>query len=80
MPSQPSTKQPTTLQQKLKSADPDVRAYAKHLESENKKLQTKVVKLESQHFTNKNRISALEKELSKGHVRVSIKRFSDTKA
>lgn len=61
---------------KLRAAEPEVRAYVKHLESENKKLQTKTVKLESQYFTDKNRITALEKELKKGHVRVTIRKFA----
>ncbi len=67
----------TKVQSGLKKAEPHVRAYVKHLESENKKLQVKCVKLESQHFTDRNRIAALEKELKKGHVRVQIVRFSD---
>jgi len=67
----------TKVDSSLKKAEPEVRAYVKHLESENKKLQAKCVKLESQYFTDKTRIAALEKELRKGHVRVQIIRFSD---
>jgi hypothetical protein len=62
------------LRRKLEMAEPDVRAYVKHLETTNRKLQTQMVKFQSQHFTDKNRIAALEKELKKGHVRVIIKR------
>lgn len=79
MSTQPTVNQSSQLQVKVKACDPDVQAYVKHLESENKKLQTKCVKLESQKFTDKNRIAALEKELKKGHVRVSIQRFSGQK-
>lgn len=61
----------------LTKAEPEVRAYVKHLESENRKLQAKCVKLESQYFTDKIRIAALEKELKKGHVRVRIVHFAD---
>lgn len=67
----------TKIESSLKKAEPAIRAYVKHLESENKKLQAKCVKLESQYFTDKTRITALEKELKKGHVRVRIVRFSD---
>ncbi|MBI4189894.1 MAG: hypothetical protein HY525_05085 [Betaproteobacteria bacterium] len=67
----------TKVESSLKKAEPEVRAYVKHLESEIKKLQAKRVKLESQYFTDKIRIAALEKELKKGHVRVQIIRFSD---
>lgn len=80
MPTQKTIKPLSQLQAKLKACEPDVQAFVKHLESENKKLHTKCVKLESQHFTDNNRIAALEKELKKGHVRVSIQRFSDKKS
>ena len=66
----------TQIQLALKAAQSKVRAYVKHLESENRKLQSKIVKLESQHTTDKNGIAALEKELKKGHVRVQIVRFA----
>ena len=62
------------LLSKLKMAEPEVRAYVKHVETTNRKLQAQIVKFQSQHFTDKNRIAALEKELKKGHVRVTIKR------
>jgi hypothetical protein len=48
----------------------------KHLEKTNRALQTQMVKFQSQHFTDKNRIAALEKELKKGQVRVTIKRLT----
>jgi predicted nuclease with TOPRIM domain len=69
-----TTSDASILNQKLKVAEPEVRTYVKHLEAENKKLQTKYVKLESKYYTDKNRIFALEKELKKGHVHVTIKR------
>jgi hypothetical protein len=65
------------LRRKLEKADPDVRAYVKHVEATNRKLQAQIVRFQSQHFTDKNRIAALEKELKKGTVRVTIKRFTD---
>ena len=66
------------LRRDLEMAEPDVRAYVRHLETTNRKLQEQIVKFQSQRFTDKNRIAALEKELKKllkkGHVRVIIKR------
>lgn len=65
------------IQLSLKKAPPEIRAYVKHFESENKKLQAKCVMLESKYFTDKNHIAALEKELKKGYVRVKIVCFSE---
>lgn len=76
MVTQPTIELSSSLQAKLKNSDPDVLVYVKYLESENRKLQKQIVKFQSQHFTDKNRITALEKELKKGHVRVTINRGS----
>ena len=62
------------LQRNLKLAEADVRAYVKHLESENRKLQAKVFKLESQYAADQHRIAALKKELKEAHITVYVNR------
>ena len=63
MAQQPKTAPSTVIAKKLRNCDPAIRVYVRHIESENRKLNTRIAKLEGRHFTDRSRIAALEKEL-----------------
>jgi|CXWL01.1.fsa_nt_gi predicted nucleic acid-binding Zn-ribbon protein len=65
----------TTLNLALKASEPVVRRYVVKLEKRNARLQEEIGDLEAQRTDQKNRIKALEKELSKSRPPVPITRI-----
>jgi hypothetical protein len=65
-------KRPRIITTKLKSTDPQVCYYVKALEAENLKLHKRIAKLQAQHVSDQNRITALKGEAKKSQPRVII--------
>jgi hypothetical protein len=61
-------KEATSLQAKLKKADPDVRYYIAQLQARNAKLHRGILKMEADKVDRDNRIKALEKQLKEKKI------------